>query len=127
MVTALVVIAGIAIAVPVLFLYYAGHPSSSWRGGVGRSYGGRLTVFDWYSLISIGGAFIIGGLLGFALARAWWSTLALYVFGFAFVLWLGPFIVPWFFWIFGVSAGSGVRGLVQRRRRLRASFLRQPG
>jgi hypothetical protein len=140
-VSALVVIAGSVIAVPVLALAYAGHaaPSNGYGGG-GRPFGGPSWVIDRYLIVSIGVAFVVGGLLGFALARSWWSTLALYVVGLA--LWLGLMqfsafgdeyrqsagdMFGWLFWIFGVSAGVGVRDLMRRRRVVRASYLTRPG
>jgi hypothetical protein len=122
---AVVVIAGLGIAVPVFALTYAIHSvPSSWGGGGGRTVGGDVVVFDRDLLIRMGAAFIVGGVLGFALARTWWSTLVIYAVGL--VLWYA--LIPcWFFWIFGVSAGVGVRHLIHRRRVLRASFVSQPG
>ena len=126
---ALVVVGVLAIAVPVYALAYATHAlPSSWWGGGGRTVGGRASVFfDAHLFRGICVAFIVGGALGFAYARRWWSALALYVAGFAVWLWLGPAgVVPWLFWIFGVSAGAGVHGLLERRRVVRASFLNRP-
>jgi hypothetical protein len=141
-VSAVVLIAGAAIALPVFAFAYATHSvPSRWWGGGGRESGGYVQLFDWDSLRWIGGAFIVGGALGVSLARRWWSTLALYVVGLALWVWIlqfSGFVDPydsvesagltyvWFFWIFGVSAGAGVRGLIHRRRVLRASFVSQP-
>jgi hypothetical protein len=113
---------------------------SGWGGGL---VGPDTAIFDRYSLVWIGGAFIIGGVLGVTVARRrWWTTLALYAVGFPMVFALMWFsdsaldypsaarygnLFAWFFWIFGVSAGAGVRGLVLRRRVRRASFVSQPG
>lgn len=128
---AVIALAGSAIAVAVFALAYANHASpSGFEGGGGNPFGRVGPLFDQHALTQIGegiaAALIIGGLLGFELARSWWSTLAIYVVGFVLWLWLGD-IFAWFFWIFGVSAGAGLRGLIHRRRVLRASFVSQPG
>ena len=140
-----VLIAGVVIAVPVFALAYATHSvPSSWWGGGGRTLGGDAELFDWYSLLWVGGALLIGGVLGASLARRWWITLALYTAGLALWAWMMATLdsrygysygsdhtvgltYAWLFWIFGVSAGVGVRGLIHRRHVLRASFLSQPG
>jgi hypothetical protein len=126
-VSAVVVIACAAIAVPVWAIAYATHSvPSGWWGGGGRTSGGNAAVFEWSSVAWIGSAFIVGGLLGVSLPRRWWNTLALYVVGFA--LWIVTLhasvgdIYAWFFWIFGVSAGVGIRGLIDHGRRRTAAL-----
>ena len=44
-------------------------------------------MFDLRTITGFGLAFIAGGLVGYALARTWWSALALYVVGLALCLW----------------------------------------
>ncbi len=93
-----------------------------------------IPPFDRYSLIWIGGAFIAGGLLGVRFARGWWPLFAVDAVGLALGVALilvvpssvGPAIYGWFFWVLGASAGSGVRGRMNRRR-LRMPALGQPG
>jgi len=140
-----ILVAGAVIALPVFALLVATHvvPSSWWGGGGRRYIGGSASTFDWFVLIWAGGTFAVSGVLGFTLARKWWITLALYAAGLALWAWLMATLdsrygyssygsdhtvgltYAWLFWIFGVSAGVGVRGLMQRRRVLRASFLSQ--
>ena len=117
MVGALFLLAGCAIAVPVWALTYASHSTpSSWFGGGGRPFDGvRFTMFGRNAVLGFGAAFIAGGLVGFALARNWWSSLALYAVGF-FGLFLLGFVPCGYFWIFGVSAGAGVRNLILHGR-----------
>ncbi len=120
----------LAIAVPVFAFMYAVHSSpSSWWGGGGRSFGGDVPMFDRYSLMWMGGAFFLGAALGARYARRWWSTLAFYAVGLTIWLAIMPssnlggdvyssvgdiYALP--FWIFGVSAGAGVRGRIQSGR-----------
>jgi len=81
-------------------------------------------AFDSHWLIWIGVAFIVGGSLGFAHVRGWWSTVAIDAVGLALLVALlaGAFSVSythidaWFFWVFGVSAGAAVHRRIDRRR-----------
>jgi hypothetical protein len=111
-------------------------------GGTPLFGGGTTPMFDRYSLVWIGGAFIIGGVLGFTVARRWWSLLVLYAVGFPIsfaLMWFSDLalgydlsaaawgnLFAWVFWIFGVSAGAGVRGLIHHRRVVRTSVVGQP-
>lgn len=117
MVSALFLVAGCAIVVPVWALTYASHSTpSSWFGGGGRPFDGvRFTMFGRNAVLGFGATFIAGGLVGFALARNWWSSLALYAVGFFGLLSL-LFVPCGYFWIFGVSAGGGVRNLIRQGR-----------
>jgi hypothetical protein len=134
MVSAVVVVAGAAIALPVLALAFATHSvPSNWWGGGGRASGGNVTLFDPHSFLTVGGTFIVGGALGVLLVRGWWSMLALDIVGLVIWFVLMPVshfgaaaVVGWFFWVFGVSAGVGVLHLVHRRQVLRASFVSPP-
>jgi hypothetical protein len=91
--------------------------------------------FDRYSPLWIGGAFIVGVMLGVVLARGWWRTLAIDALGLAIAVVLmlaglstsgGP-VYGWLFWVFGVSAGVGLGNLIHHRRLVRTSLIRQPG
>ena len=124
-------------AVTAVAVTQASHPpttSTGWAYGGYRLRGYYLApAFDRYSLLWIGGGLMVGGVLGVALARGWWSMLAVDAVGLAIalgvVLVVGGVSAPgrvlwgWFFWVLGVSAGVGLRGLIHRRHVLRASFL----
>src|SRR4051812_49849759 len=80
-----------AVAVPLFTLAYATSSAPPSTGG-GFFGGGWFAIgpvlTDRYVLMASAGSFIVGGVLGFTLPRRWWSTLALYVFGFAISGWL---------------------------------------
>ena len=97
---------------------------SSWRRSDGAV---LLPLFDRYSLIWIGGAFMLGGALSVAFARGWRSMFLVDAVGFAIAFGLmllqdssafgitnGRPVYGWFFWVFGVSAGFAVRGRIRR-------------
>jgi len=112
------------------------------------------SVTQWYGLIGpsavikMGGAFVVGGVVGFAFGRRWWAVLLLYAAGFAVLLAALPTTsgfedsvavhssgdtAAWFNWVIGVSAGAGVRVLIRRHRlaqpagSLQEHSLRNPG
>jgi hypothetical protein len=120
-----------AVAVAVVLALQA--PADTSRIGWRRSHVQLAPLFDRYSLVWIIGAFLAGGVLGFALARDWWRMFAVDVIGLAMALGLiaglrlPEALYGWFFWVFGVSAGVGLRHLEERRRIFRASFISQPG
>ncbi len=109
-----------------------------------------LSVYQWYSSGSggdahsaelIGGAFIVGGLVGFVFGRGWWSMGALYVGSFVFLIAALPSsgfsyglawtssrdTAAWFQWILGVSAGAGIRALIHRYRLSHPDAWPEPG
>jgi hypothetical protein len=95
------------------------------------------SVLGWYAVVRIGGAFLVGGVVGFGLGRGWWSMFFLYAVGFVILLAVlpssgfeyssastGAETAAWFQWILGVSAGAGVRVLL-RRQGLRLGLVRR--
>ena len=123
------VVSGIVLLAVTLTRGYCSAPSG-YHGGGGNPYG--LGFPSWGELgsfgIAIGIPLIVGGVLGVALARGWWSMVAVDAVGLALMLWAfsGGGLAPWFLMVIGVSAGLGVRGLMQRRRIVQASFLSHP-
>lgn len=119
----LIVSAVLFILVAAALVTLAVQPTPEWRyfGGGGRPGGGDLHSAYRYGLW-MGGAFIIGGVLGFALVRGRWSMLALDAAGLAIGLWLMRravttqdsifILVDWFFWVVAVAAGARVRALI---------------
>ena len=111
--------------------YRSGPSGFGFHGGGGNPYG--VGAPSWHDLgivaIAIVVPLVVGGVFGMALARGWWSMVALDAVSLALVL--AAFgvsgLAAWLFFVFGVSAGLGVRRLRDHRRVFRASFLRPPG
>ena len=91
-------------------------------------------MYEWNSIggraagEKVAAAFFVGGVLGYAVGRRWWSIAALLVGGFAILLAVLPSsgfgysggaeldTAAWFNWMYGVCLGAGIYGLERRHR-----------